>query len=168
MRAVDVAGEARSLDDAVLALVNVLQARLFLWQLGLVSVSADGRAVRLLATWSVSRTAFTPGVEIAASITPELQSVVDALMRGEIVDTIPGKHPTSLVDSLLVEQGIAQTLGVPVHRDDHGLLALALGSSTVGPLREVGEPFFRGLAAGIEETVARLASAQRSDGRPFG
>jgi hypothetical protein len=164
MRAVDTAGEARTLDDFVRALVDALQALLDLWQVSVVSVAEDGESVRLLATWSVSPSVFTAGTEVAGSITPELQHVVEDLLNGEIVETSPGSRPESLVDHLLAEQGIAQTLGVPVHRDGHGVLALAFGSTTVGPLRDVGEPFFRGLAAGLEETLARLATAHRSNG----
>jgi hypothetical protein len=65
----------------------------------------------------------------------------------------------SLVDHLLREQGVASTVAVPVHVDEHALLLLSLGSSDLTAFEEVGAPFFHGLAAGIRERLIGLTAA---------
>jgi len=161
LRAVDEASEARNLDDAVLALVHVLHGRLKLWRVAVNNLSAEGDRLVVLAAWSQVDSAFTPGVEVATSITPELQAILAGIAEGKVVYNTVNAGSGSLVDHLLASQGVAAAVGVPLHRDDHGMLYLALSSCETGVLEEIGTPFFRGLAAGIAERMTELARPLR-------
>jgi len=161
LRAVDTAAEARTLDDAVLALVDVLHARLKLWRVAINHLTPDGDHLVVLAAWSLAESAFTPGVEVATAINPELHAMLSAIAHGKIVYNTVNEVSGSLVDHLLANQGIAAAVGVPLHVDERGAVYLALSSSEVGVLEDIGTPFFLGLAAGIAERMMELVTAAR-------
>ena len=115
--------------------------------------------MRILASWSMTDSAFVPGTEVATSVDP-MASFVAELARDEVVVVVLG-NAESLTDYLMREQGVRSVAGVPVYRDDAGMLFLALGSSGVGPFQEVGDHFFHGLAAGIRTHVCKLAESSQ-------
>jgi hypothetical protein len=156
MRAVDSIGHGTTLEAAFAALVKVLQGPLELWHASLSVLSPEAGTGTIVASWSMTESAFEPGTEVSTSISEGVRATADALVRGEIVlGSVPGA-PDSLVDALMRAQGVASGVAVPVHRDARGVLVLTMGSSSVGPLHAVGAPFYRGLAAGIEERVVEL------------
>lgn len=164
MRAVDSVGRGTTLDEAFLSLVEVLRGPLELWHASLSVLEGDPAtepgAGKIVAAWSLAPSAFEPGTEVSLSITESTRASWDALRRGEILMKTVASRADSLVDSLLREQGVAAVALVPVHEDAAGVLALMVGSSAEGPLKEVGESFFRGLAAGVEERLVELLGSR--------
>ena len=69
---------------------------------------------------------------------------------------VVGSDPASLVHHLLAAQGIRQATLQTVHRDEHGLVFLVLGSAQEQLLPDTPAGFFAGLAAGIRPRVLEL------------
>jgi hypothetical protein len=159
LRAVSAVQDATSLDEAVHALVAVLQPRLELWHASLVSLPAAAGLVRIVASWSRTDSAFVTGTEVSTTITPALQRLLEDLLEGEVAMMVIGTGPESLVDHLMREQGVVTAVGVPVLHDGQGLLFLVLGSGVDGPIEAAGAGFFHGLAAGIRDRIGRLAAS---------
>lgn len=162
LRAVDSVHGAKDLDEALQGLVKVLQARFDLWHAGFAYVATGSQTLKVLAAWSMVDSVFVEGQEVATTILPAVSQIVEDLRAGDVAMAVIGPSDHSLLDHLMREQGVASTLAVPVHQDDNGLLILSFGSSTVGPLHDIGARFFYGLAAGIHERICKLTSSQAS------
>jgi|GEM_PF-4366754 len=158
-RAVRTVQDARSLDDVVHGLVAELRNRFELWHLGVVTVPAGASRFRVIASWSMADSAFVPGTEVEASISPGMLELLDRLLADEIVVAEMDSSGQWLVDHLMREQGVASVVAVPVHHDENGLLFLGLGSSAMGPFQEISEGFFHGLAAGIRGRLVELTAS---------
>jgi hypothetical protein len=149
--------DAATLDDALRILVAHLQTRLELFHLSIGRLVEDGTRFRILASWSLAETTFVPGTEVATTINPAVEWFLATMLSDEVAIGETDPNGEALTDYLLREEGVVCMAGVPVHRGDGELLFLALGSSALKPLTEVGDHFFHGLAAGIRGRLCALA-----------
>lgn len=158
LQTVDAVHRAASLDDALAAIIGVLQPRFDLWYASFATIPGGSDQVRMLASWSPAETVFQPGTDISTTISTTAQAVIDALRQGHPVLT-GMSDSNSLLGHLLTQQGVAELVTVPVHCDDSSLLMLGLGSSKTDVLGSAATGFFEGLAAGIREKILRLANS---------
>lgn len=152
--------DAGTLDEALRILVTHLQTRLELFHVSIGRLVEDGTTFRILASWSLAETTFVPGTDVAATINPAVEWFLTTMLTNEVAIGETDPNGEALTDYLLREEGVVCMAGVPVHNDDDELLFLALGSSAVKPLQEVGDHFFHGLAAGIRAPLCRLAGIE--------
>lgn len=162
LQAVDAVQDAPDLDGVVTCLSEVMGSRFDLWHLSACSLRAGKEQVEILASWTVAESVFTAGTEIAASITPAVATLLEQAGEGRPVHALIGTNPTSLVDHLMAEQGIRQATLQAVHRDEHGMIFLVLGSAREDLLPQTPAAFFAGLAAGIRPRVLELTHQRSS------
>ena len=162
LQAVDAVHRAVSLEDALGALVGVLQPRFELWYGSLATIPGGSDQIRMLACWSLAETVFQAGTDISATISPTAEAAIEGLREGHAVLT-GTSDPNSLLSHLLTQQGVAELVTVPVHSDDASLLMLGLGSSKPGVLGTAVTGFYEGLAAGIREKILKLANSPTNE-----
>ena len=156
---VDAVRGASSLDEALDVLVAHLRPRFELWYACFGSQLAGAPTMTILAAWSVADSLFDEGAEFANSLSPTVELALETLWQGRAVSFTVGQEPESLLDHLLVEQGLASVLALPIHCDDRSLLALALGSSASDVFLHAAPGFFTTLTAGISESILRFATS---------
>jgi hypothetical protein len=156
LQAVDAVQDAEDLDEVVTCLAQVLRSRFDLWHLSACSLRTGKANVEILASWTVAESVFTAGTEVAATITPAVSALLDHALDGRPVHTLIGSNPTSLVDHLMAEQGVRQATLQTVHRDEHGMIFLVIGSAQEDLLPRTPAAFFAGLGAGIRPRVLEL------------
>lgn len=161
LEAVDAVHDAESLDDALWALVEVLQERFELSYASFATIPGGSAELQLLASWSFTRTVFDAGARISTAGSPTAEGAVDALREGLPV-LVTMSDSDSLLGHLLSQQGVNAIVALPVHVDEGSLLILGLGSSSKDVLRTALPGFFEGLTAGIREKVLRLANSPTS------
>ena len=157
LSAVDAVHDAESLDDALNAIVEVLQRRFELWYASFATIPHGSSQIELLASWSFTKTVFDAGAKISTAISPTAEGAIEALRQG--LPVLVNSEPESLMGHLLSQQGVAAIATLPVHVDEGSLLMLGLGSSSKEALRTAIPGFFEGLTAGIKEKVLRLANS---------
>lgn len=158
LQAVDAIHDTASLDEALVALVAVLQPRFELWYASFATIPSGSQQVHVLASWSLTETVFDVGTEISLKISSDAEGAIEVLRQGRprLTETSDG---SSLIESLLTQQGVASLATLPVHCDDGSLLLLTLGSSSQNAFHSAITGFFEGLAAGIKQKVLRLANS---------
>jgi hypothetical protein len=161
-RAIDATRAASDLDEALGALVAALRDRFALWFASIGCHPAGAPGVTVLATWSVAETVFEAGAEVSATITPMVTTVLQTLREGSGATITLGSDPESLVERLLMGQGVASALMLPVHCDEQILLVLTLGSSSPSAFSDAGSGFFTALTTGIRPVVRKLATTSQS------
>ena len=162
LKAVDAVQDAADLDGVVTCLASVLRSRFDLWHLSACSLRTGKTNVQILASWTVAESVFTAGTEVAATITPAVAMLLEQVGDGRPVHTVIGSNPTSLVDHLMAEQGVRQATLQTVHRDEHGMVFLVIGSAQDDLLPRTPPAFFAGLAAGIRPRVLELTHLSSS------
>jgi GAF domain-containing protein len=158
--ATDAVRGAASLDEALAALVQVLRPRFDLWYGAICSHPTDAPHITILAKWSLAESVFDAGTAVATNISGIIVGVLAELHAGNPARFVIGGDPDSLVEHLLASQGVASVVTVPIHRDDEGLLLLALGTSTQDAFLDAGRGFYLELARGISDTMLRLVTTK--------
>jgi hypothetical protein len=161
LQAVDAVHDSDSLDDALNAIVEVLQQRFELWYASFATIPSGSSQLELLASWSFTRTVFDAGAQISTAVSPTAEEAIEALRQG-LPALVSTTDSDSLLGHLLSQQGVAAIVTLPVHVEEGSMLMLGLGSSSKDALRTAVPGFFEGLTAGIKEKVLRLANSPTS------
>ena len=154
---------ANDLDSALRGMAQALQAVFPVWHTSLWVHDAGHEIVRVVATWSVADSAFSPGVEVATNITPPLARMLVDLHKGMTFGATMDDHGKSLLDSLMREEGVVELMTVPLTRTAGRMPFLALGCSTSGGFGTTPPSFFLSIAASCAARLITLATVPKRD-----
>jgi GAF domain-containing protein len=159
LQVVNAVYSAHDLEAALRGTAEALQSDFPIWHASLWLHSPEREVVQVIASWSLAETAFDPGVEVSTSITPPLAQMLVEMHAGKVFTARMDTHGRSLLDHLMREEGVAGLLTVPIGRDDHGLVFLALGSASADSFTDERRSLFRSLAASAGARYVKLARA---------
>jgi hypothetical protein len=128
VRVIHAVHDATSLEAGLEGIAHALSSPFGIRHASLWSHVAGGDHLRVIGSWSLSESAFAPGVEVSTTITPPLVDLVEEVHSGRPFVADISSRQSSMVDALMRQEGVLTLAGIPISQDRDAVLILALGS----------------------------------------
>lgn len=150
--AVEAANDAADLGSALHAVVGVLRDEFELFS-ARISALPTRDIARVMASWSIGDTVFTPGTQVSTHFSDDLEALAVQVFSGLPAVVRSDRVDLGLVGHLLRREGVASLVIVPLHENRQVVGIITFGSSSPTAIGPQHVPYFTGLGRGTEEIL---------------